>query len=176
MNKYEPSVVLRPAQLEQLDEIYALLTADDAWTELNAPYLNYRFPSLETFAQTLFTQLCKGEIAQLIYVNHQPVGAVNFYWQNRRALQLEVGIALYDSSCWGKGIGRQALQMWITQLFMTQSVEQIGLTTWSGNLAMMRCAKRLGFILTERDQGACYYQHYHYDRLQYTLYQSQWSH
>lgn len=47
---------------------------------------------------------------------------------------LEIGIIIYQSNGWSKGIGSMALTQWVTQTFTDfPEVQRVGLTTWSGN-------------------------------------------
>ena len=64
-----------------------------------------------------------------------------------------VGIDLADDASRGKGVGTAALKMFIDYLH-GKGNNLIYIETWSGNLAMMRVAEKLGFQEAHRQYGA----------------------
>jgi RimJ/RimL family protein N-acetyltransferase len=77
----------------------------------------------------------------VIEANETVIGTVSYYWEHRESLWLEVGIVIYDPSYWNGGYGSEALKLWIDHLFSVLPLVRIGLTTWSGNQKMIRCAE-----------------------------------
>ena len=58
-----------------------------------------------------------------------------------------VGIDICESDSWGRGIGTEALKLWIGYLFSNLEIDTVGIGTWSGNERMIRCGEKLGFVL-----------------------------
>ncbi len=121
-----------------------------------------------------FRRFLAGDTAQAICIHNNPVGYVTYYWEDKRTRWLEVGITIFDPANWGKGTGRHALTLWIDQLFTHHDVNRIGLTTWSGNLGMMRCARSLGMREEGRLRAVRYYQGEYYDSLRYGVLREEW--
>lgn len=57
---------------------------------------------------------------------------------------MELGIGIYDKKFWNTGIGKVAMLQWIDRTFQDYlELEHLGLTTWSGNIGMMKLAEKL---------------------------------
>ncbi len=65
-----------------------------------------------------------------------------------------IGIDICETDCWRKGIGTHALNTFINYYF-ENGINEIYLQTWSGNIPMIRCAERLGFVECKRLVGSC---------------------
>ncbi|MFT5665229.1 MAG: RimJ/RimL family protein N-acetyltransferase [Gammaproteobacteria bacterium] len=167
-------VKIRRAMPSELDVVYQLVTCDEEWTKFNGPYFPYTKPSLNEFSKNTFSRLCDGSDIQLITVNDVPVGTVSYYWESEATRWLEMGIVIYDSNFWGKGLGYIALPQWISHLFSVLEIERVGLTTWSGNPRMMACAEKLGFQQEARLRKVRYYQGEYYDSVKYGILRSEW--
>ena len=167
-------VIIRKAHSSELQTLHHLITCDPQWTKFNGPYFPYKSPSLTEFEDNVFARLCAGQDMQLLVVNNIPIGSVSYYWECESTRWLEMGIIIYDSTFWGKGIGYKALPLWVNHLFATLNIARVGLTTWSGNKAMMSCAKKVGF-----KQEAClrkvrFYEGQYYDSIKYGVLREEW--
>ena len=103
------------------------------------------------------------------------LGEVSYYWRDERTNWLEVGIVLFDEHDWGKGIGQQALPLWIDQqLLLRPALARIGLSTWSGNVGMVKLAKKIGLKLEARFRKARIVDGIHYDSLSFGILREEW--
>ena len=64
-----------------------------------------------------------------------------------------LGIEICEMDAWGKGIGGKALTAFMTY-YRGLGERRFLLETWSGNLRMLGCAKKLGFTEVQRTPGA----------------------
>lgn len=167
-------ITLRKAEKSELKSFYELMFADDRWTQFNAPYIPYKQPSMSEFAAKFFNKLTRGQTALVIDYKGQAVGSVSFYWEDENTRWLEIGIAIYPVNLWNKGIGRQALLLWMTHLFNNHKIERVGLTTWSGNPRMMACAQALGMTLEARLRKVRYYNGQYYDSVKFGVLRNEW--
>lgn len=172
--KTEHALKLRKATKAELKPFYELMFSDEKWTKFNAPYLSYKRPTLSEFAAKFFKRLTIGQDALVIEYKGQTIGSVSYYWEDENTRWLEVGIAIYNSKYWSKGLGRHALIYWITHLFNELEIERVGLTSWSGNPRMMACATAIGL-----QQEAClrkvrYHEGRYYDSVKYGVLRSEW--
>ncbi|SJL83825.1 GNAT family N-acetyltransferase [Vibrio palustris] len=168
-------VTLRAATPEERDSLYELVVRDTSWTAHNAPYLSSQCPTIEEFTQQHFTALCLGEDKRLITVNGQPVGTVSYYWESRESRWLDIGIVIYDPDYWAQGVGYNALILWISHLFEEFDLPRIGLSTWSGNIQMLRCAHKLGLKEEGRVRCVRYYQGQYYDNVFMGVLKEEWN-
>tara|TARA_Y100001956_G_scaffold77901_1_gene88925 strand:- start:641 stop:1180 length:540 start_codon:yes stop_codon:yes gene_type:complete len=168
------NISIRPAQPDELDLLYQLVTSNSEWTKFNGPYFGYSTPTIEQYTQAAFARLVEGKEAQLITIDNKPVGSVTSYWECEETRWLEAGIVIYDEQFWGKGIAYHALPLWVEHLFATFEIERVGLTTWSGNPRMMSCASKLGFTQEACLRKVRYYQGIYYDSIKYGVLRSEW--
>ena len=61
-----------------------------------------------------------------------------------------VGVDICESDLYGKGLGTKALRAFINYYF-DRGVNELYAQTWSGNVRMIRCAEKLGFVECDRD-------------------------
>jgi len=168
------TVALRKAYPHEQEELFLLVTQDEEWTKFNGPYFPYETPTRESFEKEEFVGFLKCERGRLITVDDKPVGSIGYYWECKETRWLEIGILIYDSTYWNKGIGRQAMELWITHLFNTQEIERVGATTWSGNPGMMACAIKTGMKLEARLRKVRYYNGSYYDSVKYGVLREEW--
>jgi RimJ/RimL family protein N-acetyltransferase len=168
------TISLRPAGAGECTRVFEAIFTDVSWKETDAPYLPLKVPSHDEFSKGLFARLQQGRNARLIENDGQLVGLVTAYWECEATRWLEAGIALWRTSHRGTGIGRKALRLWIDHLFEAYDVARIGLSTWSGNPAMVRCAESLGFTLEGRLRRVRYHQGVYHDALRFGVLREEW--
>lgn len=64
-----------------------------------------------------------------------------------------LGIEICEMEYWGKGIGVKALTA-LMEYYRSFGENHFLIETWSGNLRMLGCAKKLGFYEVKRTKGA----------------------
>lgn len=117
------------------------------WAKWDGPYFEFKKEPFEDFCKKMEEATHKEHPSRLIIeYQNKIIGTVNYYWENQKTRWLEVGIDIYDPDYWNRGLGTEALTLWITHLFDVFEIERIGLGTWSGNVRMMRCAQKNDFI------------------------------
>lgn len=63
-----------------------------------------------------------------------------------------IGIDICESDVWSKGIGTNALCAFMNYYF-ENGADALYTQTWSGNVRMLRCAEKLGFVECNRNVG-----------------------
>ena len=153
-----------------------------AYHRLNGPYFK-KADEAEIAAQmqTIRQRIEAGEEAPIPQkklisnAREELLGEVNWYWKSEETHWLEIGIVIFDENNWGKGIGRQALKLWINEVFYVQkSIVRIGLTTWSGNAGMMKLAEKLGMKKEAEYRQARIVDGQYYDSVSYGILKSEW--
>ncbi len=103
------------------------------------------------------------------------IGEVNWYWKSQETLWMEAGIVIFNEALWSKGIGKEALTMWIDELFVQKpELVRLGLTTWSGNLGMMQLAKKLGLKQEAVYKKARIVEGNYYDSVSFGILKEEW--
>ena len=78
--------------------------------------------------------------------NNRPLGWINGYPDRRSTDTRMVGIDICEDDALNRGIGTEALGLWIDYLFANSNIHRLGLDTWSFNSRMIHVAEKLGFI------------------------------
>lgn len=176
-------IILRNIVLADLDDYYYWLLPDKKSHDFNGPYFE------RATAEELREMVLK--IKKKLVQNEPPfnnqrriiaskttneiIGTVNWYWKSQETLWMEIGILIFNEKFWNKGIGYEALSLWIDELFYTHpEIIRLGLSTWSGNYGMIRLAQKLHF-----QEEACYRKARivdgnYYDSISYGILRPEW--
>ena len=147
------NIVLRELELKDLEAYSYWNNPSREFHKYNGPYYTKMDePALIRYVDKLGLALLRGEKNVLknkkVIAERETgelIGEVNWYWKSEETLWMEVGVAIFNERYWGKGIGAAALTMWIDEIFTKRpELVRIGLSTWSGNLRMMKLAEKLG--------------------------------
>lgn len=175
------AVRLRDMSLSDLRAYRQLISPDRAFHQFNGPYFGLPDDAeQDRYIERLRERLQSEEPdlkKQLIIdvATDRIVGEVSWYWRSEATNWLEIGILVFNQSDWSKGIGANALTLWINKLFaQRENLVRIGLTTWSGNRGMMRLAEKLGM-----SQEACYrkarnWKGKYYDSVSFGILKEEW--
>lgn len=107
--------------------------------------------------------------------NGNLLGEVSYTWRSKETNWMEIGIVIFDESYWGRGLGTQALKLWITELFKEHAeIVRIGFSTWSGNLGMVKLAAKLGMKQEACYQNARIVRGQYYDSVSFGLLRDEW--
>lgn len=178
-----PRVRLRPLRLDDLPVYRSWSAPGAAWQALDGPYYPVSADDLER-------QIVK--MTSWIEAGHEPdplrrlaiadpgtdalLGTVSRYWISQETLWPAAGITLYDPGTWGRGIGADALRLWVDMLFREQpEIVRLDLRTWSGNTRMMGLATKLGFQLEACFRRARIVDGVYYDGLGYGILREEWA-
>ena len=89
------------------------------------------------------------------WVSSYPIDE-NYEWigeiKDGQTVYRAIGIDVCEPDVWGKGVGTNALRAFINYYF-ENGVDQLYTQTWSGNVRMLRCAEKLGFVECNRNIG-----------------------
>ena len=102
------------------------------------------------------------------------IGWVVVYYNKRDPHMTEIGIDIPEDKYWGRGIGHEALTLWIDYLFNERNFIRLGFETWQGNRGMIRLGEKLGFIEEGRIRKGCEVKGIFYDRIKMGILRSEW--
>lgn len=172
-------IELKRIQRDDLRRLYDIEYSSKMpkWKEYDAPYFDdFEFKTYDKFITSKEIEFFLGERVKGIYFNDSLIGIVSKYWENEKTRWIEIGIVIFDENFWSKGIGSKALLLWIDEIFNTEeNLEHIGLTTWSGNLGMMKCSLKIGMILEGRIRKVRYHNNIFYDSMKYGILKDEWA-
>ncbi|EHB67887.1 MULTISPECIES: GNAT family protein [Paenibacillus] len=171
-------VTLRTRRPEDTPVLYELIYGTDnpMWKQYDAPYFPLKHVSYEVFETQWSSDFESGRFPSdlLIEVQGQTIGLVTFYWEHEPSKWLEAGITIYDPQHWSGGYGTEALSLWVDCLFRHLDIARVGITTWSGNPRMMRCAEKIGMRLEGRMRKCRYYNGVYYDSIRMGVLREEW--
>lgn len=175
---------LRRLELKDLENYYEMNHPSRLFHKYNGPYFEKKTEQeLKTKIDKLREQLKEGKLIntramQIVdQSNDTLIGEVSWHWKSKETNWMEIGIIVFNEQYWGKGIGYDALKLWIDKLFEDrQELIRIGLTTWSGNLRMMALATKLGMLKEATYRKARIVDNEYYDSVSYGILREEWSH
>lgn len=170
-------VVVRILQQNDLPELWRLIFGErnPEWKKWDAPYFPLEHEPYDHFVVT-FSNNIEGTLPRFmaIEIEGRLKGTVSYYWECEATKWLECGIVIYDPDYWGGGYGTDPVNVWLDHLFGQFDVERIGMTTWSGNQRMMKCAEKCGFTLEGNLRKVRYYNGTYHDSLRYGILREEW--
>lgn len=169
------NVRLRSANRKDFHQLWYYIYIEQAWKQYDAPFYLFDYKSKLRFYFDLYQRLKRGKTAKVIEYNGELVGYLTYYWEDEHTRWLDVGITLFTPHHWGKQIGRKALWLWVSYVFEQVSpLARIGLTTWSGNPRMMKCAERIGMKREGHVRNVRYFNGQYYDCVIYGMLREEW--
>jgi RimJ/RimL family protein N-acetyltransferase len=125
------------------------------WRSFDAPWEEDGGPVTDARAAELkqrFLEMCGQEppnprVRPFIATrDNLPIGWVSRYGETRLPGAWLVGIDICDDRYLDRGLGTEALKLWIDYLFGQRDLHRLGLDTWSFNVRMAHVARKLGFV------------------------------
>lgn len=150
------TVTLRNMTVADLNDYRRWFIKGLEWTKWDAPWEEMSEDFAESFVTRQSQRIQKtpqGLNSRLeIWVKNTHIGWVTSYYIDNNPQSVAVGLSIPETTYWGRGIGGEALEMWIRHLFQTRQLKYLYCETWSGNKRMVRLALSLGFKLIESDR------------------------
>jgi RimJ/RimL family protein N-acetyltransferase len=97
------------------------------------------------------------ERATIMTFQDEPLGWVNCYVREPFSDVWCVGIDISEDKH-TRGVGTEALELWVDYLFSNSTVYKIAVDTWSYNVWMIRVARKLGFIYEGVERALAHWQ------------------
>ncbi|MDM8098546.1 MULTISPECIES: GNAT family N-acetyltransferase [Oceanobacillus] len=175
MQYTDNNLSIRTIEEKDLPRLWELIFKEEKpeWKKWDAPYFPHQAKSYEAFL-TEQAHWINSEKYWAVELDGHILGTISYYWEHQPSCWLEIGIVLHEAASWGKGIGTRALKLWINHLFNQLPLVRIGLTTWSGNMRMIRVAEKLGMQMEARIRKVRYYQGEYYDSIRMGMLREEW--
>ena len=178
----EQNIKLRKLKMKDLESYLELNKPEREHHKYNGPYFEQStLNELEELVENYRNKFLNGEenakAGKMIVNsdNDELIGSVNSYWKSKETLWMEVGIVIFNENYWGKGIGYDALKMWISEIFNENpKIVRLGLTTWSGNERMMKLSEKLGMKKEATYRKARILDNKYYDSISYGILREEW--
>lgn len=169
-------IVLRDYQLSDIEDEIRWTNVDTAWFYADTPWMKMEPidpDELRRDMTEIMSSMSEDAIRWRfeIEIEGRHIGMVSSYYlddhfeptpweaidQNVNAegnnAVRALGIEICEMDAWGKGIGYKALTA-LMSYYRSLGESRFLLETWSGNLRMLGCAKKLGFTEVRRTSGA----------------------
>jgi RimJ/RimL family protein N-acetyltransferase len=172
-------VVLKSVSDQDLDDYYFWRyeekeQAADKW---NGPYIPKTKRSKEAFVklQKEDAGIMPDVPSELIIrANGEFIGSVGAYWVDENTNWLDTGIVIYNKDYWNGGYGTEAYAMWIDFLFERTGLHRLGMSTWSGNVRMIKVAEKLGMKEEARIRQARMVDGEYFDAIKMGILRTEW--
>lgn len=172
---------LREMKLKDIDSYYKWNLPHNKHYEFDGPYYKkITIDELDAQVSKIKDRLIIEEPAFsmrqfIVDEDDNLIGSVGKYYKSKETNWLEIGITIYDPKNWGKGIGKEALKLWINKVFEDHpELVRLGLSTWSGNIGMMKLAEKLGLKLEARYVNARIVNGEYFDSVSYGILKKDW--
>lgn len=176
-----PNLVLRDWQEEDLPIYRKWLDPGNRWLETDAPYYpNFTATEADMHVREIQDRLeSPNDIPTRLAIEMKEggafVGSVSRYWISIETNWMAAGIAIFDPAYWGKGVGQEALALWVDLLFQQMpELVRLDLQTWSGNVGMIKLARKLGFREEARYRKARIVGGFYYDAIGFGILREEW--
>ena len=166
-------ITIRTITKDDLPLIWELAyNGDKTWWLYDSPYFNDKKYSKKEFLSEYVIK----DSRCVICLDEKIIGWITHYFEDGDLQKwLEIGIDIFDSKLWNKGIGYKAMQIYIPNLFEKyKDIRRVGFSTWSGNMAMMKLGEKLGFKKEAEIRQVRYYNNEYYDSIRYGILKDEW--
>ena len=178
-------IVLRDMVESDIEDWIRWETVDTEWMDWDGPDLEST-PFVESEYREECAELLKNPRTGFrnffeLDGNGKHIGMVSSYatasdfrhltWAEARELGefwFTLGIVICESDLWSRGLGAQALAAFCRH-FLNSGKTNLRLQTWSGNVRMVRCAEKVGFVECNRIVGNRHIRGGVYDGLTFQL-------
>lgn len=163
MKLFGKKIILRDWELHDLPHFKYWHTGHHRYMDFNGPYYPTLTPTevaetISDYQQKIASKTWESPRKKLVIADkttNEIMGTVSWYWQSEATNWKSIGIIIYDEKNWSKGIGLDALKLWIAYLFeQDDTLVRLDLRTWSGNHCMMKLGTKLGFKMEARFRKA----------------------
>lgn len=164
-------------------EVYLHWRTHGEWRQWDAPWevgSDSMTPEAESKCRAWFASLSEEEApsprkrAIITTREGKPLGWVNRYSPKDRPADWHVGIDICEDAYLNRGLGTEALRLWLDYLFETSDLHRISLATWSFNERMMRVAEKTGFTCEGRRRELREWQGERIDYISYGVLRQEW--
>jgi len=172
-------VLLRDPQPADVDA-FIHMQSNGEWRQFDAPWEGFRtsFSNEEErryrvqFQEDLHKEKpVPRKFAVIATLTGEPIGSVNRYIHSNAWI---VGISIWPDDCLNKGLGSEALKLWIDYLFSQSDIYRLGLDTWSFNPRMIHVAEKMGFIHEGTQRGMQFWQDKWLDLVHFGMLRTEW--
>lgn len=170
-------VVLKEPASKDIDELYfwKYEEKEQEAKKWNGPYIPQEKVSKEEYRRKWSKEILPTVPASLvILIEGKAVGDVGSYWVDQNTNWLETGIVIYDKEFWNGGYGSEAFQLWIDFLFQSTGLHRLGMSTWSGNIRMIKVAEKIGMRPEARIRDARIVNGQYFDAIKMGMLRSEW--
>ncbi len=174
-------IKLRKLEIYDLEAYEYWKSPEHSYHSLNGPYFKKDSKKeVEKMIQDLKNDFLKAADVldnKRIISNekNEIIGEVSWYWKSKETNWLEIGIVIFNEKFWGKGIGYLALKLWMSEVFNEKrEILRIGISTWSGNMGMIKLAEKLGMRKEAEYRKARIVNGEHFDSVSYGILREEW--
>lgn len=183
--KFE-NIILRDMVESDIEDYVRWFTTETEWSKTDAPWEPIESDEeTERASWRKYYESIKNLSADVrrwkfeIEYNGRHIGRVSSYaidehyeWVDKvrdgQIIRRAIGIDICESDVWDNGIGTNALNAFI-EYYFENGEDELYTQTWSGNVRMIRCAEKIGFVECNRNAGTREVEGRTYDGLTFKL-------
>ena len=176
------NIILKEITIEDLEEYEFWKLPQHEYHQLNGPY--FKKDSISEIKNQIrqlrvkFKDGIKNPLPlKKLIVNEkdQLIGEVSSYWKSKETNWMEIGIVIFNKANRGLGIGENAFRLWIDDVFKSNpTFVRLGISTWSGNMGMIKLAVKMGMIKEAEYRKARIVNGEYFDSVSYGILKTEW--
>ena len=176
------SVLLRDRVPEDVETYLRWMTSGE-WRYLDAPWEGVRDSMDEQTTNDMRERILKlyeqdlpepRSFAFVATLDGTALGRVTRFSRGSQKHEWCLGIDICEDDYLNRGLGTEALTLWVDYLFQHSDIHRLALETWSFNPRMVRVAEKVGFQIEGRLREPQEWQGEWLDKLQYGLLRHEW--
>lgn len=149
------NIVLRDRTFADLADHRRWLTTEIRWLDWDAPWEENNPQENEQYLARIEKRLEEPPprirpTLEICLLDGAHIGLVNAYYIGGDRERIAAGIGIRESSYWGRGLGTEAFILWLGYLFLACEKPILYCETWSGNIPMVKLAKKTCFRRCQR--------------------------
>jgi RimJ/RimL family protein N-acetyltransferase len=139
-------IYLRVIEKNDLNENYQSWFNDDEVCKFNS---HHRFPNYKQNMDEYYNSVIKSKNNLILAIinkeNNRHIGNISLQEISQIDRSAELAIIIGDKSCWGKGVGKEAIKLIVNHGFKDLNLNRIYCGTSKDNVGMQKLAKFFGF-------------------------------
>lgn len=136
-------VIIRPMEQMDLELFYNWTTQQKYLGNFLSAKMEYKDRYIEDIKNVFANK--KMFFCVMEDLDNKPIGIINYYQQVDSENTLEMGMLIAEADARGKGIGKEALELFVNYIFNTKPVMRLQFKTRVDNIGMKKIGEKVGF-------------------------------
>lgn len=140
------SIYLRPVSLEDANADYcAWMNDPDVTKYLESRFNSQRLEDIKSYVREMSEKTDSLFLAIILRKDNKHVGNIKIHRIDNHHRHGEIALIIGEKTCWGKGIGTEAISLLANYAFKNLNLHKIYAGCYAANLGSIKAFKKAGF-------------------------------